>query len=216
MRRTLPARHRAPTLGTATPEDHLGLADLETRCVVGRETGRLTGDAVDVDREAAVAADEVMVVVADPGLEARGTACRLDAAHDAGVVKRTEDVVDRLGGERAEPRASGRLDLLDGGVRQLLQDGEHCETWRGHSQVVRLQELSPSFDVVHGADATGGGLDEPAPSAGYDFALAFVFVLPSRLSSMPSDSLETAPPGFVGRPAALRSFCAISAISSGA
>ena len=57
---------------TATPVDDLGLVYLVTLAVHRRETGRESDCAVHVDGAAADATDQMVVVVADAGLEARG------------------------------------------------------------------------------------------------------------------------------------------------
>jgi hypothetical protein len=56
---------------TAPPVDDLGLVDLVAFVVDRRETGREADGAVDVDGTSADAADQMVVVVADPILEAR-------------------------------------------------------------------------------------------------------------------------------------------------
>src|SRR6266566_5152943 len=55
---------------TETPVDDLGFVDLVAHVVDRREAGREAGCAVDVGHAAAAAADHVVVIVADPGLEA--------------------------------------------------------------------------------------------------------------------------------------------------
>ena len=55
---------------TAPPVNDLGLVDLVASAVDRRETGGEADRAVDVDRAAAESADQMVVVVADPILEA--------------------------------------------------------------------------------------------------------------------------------------------------
>jgi hypothetical protein len=55
---------------TAPPVGDLGLVDLVPPVVARRETGGGADRAVDVDHTAADSADQMMVVVADPILEA--------------------------------------------------------------------------------------------------------------------------------------------------
>src|SRR6185437_16083691 len=59
-----------PALRAAPPVDDLGLVDLIAHLVDRGEAGCGTDRAVDVGRAAADAADHVVVIVADPGLEA--------------------------------------------------------------------------------------------------------------------------------------------------
>ena len=66
------------------------------------EAGRLADGTVHVGDGAAAAAHDVVVVVADPGLEPGGGAGRLDPPDQAGVGQRPQHVVHGLGGDRAE------------------------------------------------------------------------------------------------------------------
>ena len=70
----------AAAAGAMAPIDDLGFVDVEAVVVVGGEARPGTDCAVDVDRGAAGATDEVMVVVADTALVAGGRAAGLDAA----------------------------------------------------------------------------------------------------------------------------------------
>ncbi len=80
-------------------------------CFVGPEPGRegarrearhLTDRAVDVDGPAAIAADEVVMVVANPGLEASGMTRRLQTADEPSGRQRGKNVIDRLDRDAAE------------------------------------------------------------------------------------------------------------------
>jgi hypothetical protein len=57
-------------IGTAAPVGDLGLVDLVAPVVVRRETRGSADCAIDVDHTAADSTDQMMVVVADPSLEA--------------------------------------------------------------------------------------------------------------------------------------------------
>jgi hypothetical protein len=57
--------------GASAPVDDLGFVDPIAHVVDGSEAGRGADGAVDVGHEAAEATDHVVVVVADPSLEAR-------------------------------------------------------------------------------------------------------------------------------------------------
>ncbi len=59
------ATTRIAAAGAVPPVDDLGLFDVEAVSDFGGETGRLTDSAVDIDRDAASATDEVVVIVAD-------------------------------------------------------------------------------------------------------------------------------------------------------
>ncbi len=70
---------RALTGGAKTPIDHFSFIDDETRVVRGAQARAFANRAIDVDRFTAIAADQMVVVVAHAILVAgRGTG-RLDA-----------------------------------------------------------------------------------------------------------------------------------------
>jgi hypothetical protein len=58
-------------IGTTSPVDDLGLVDLVALVVIRRKTRGEADRAIDIDGATAVATDQMMVVVADPGLVAR-------------------------------------------------------------------------------------------------------------------------------------------------
>ena len=90
--------------------------------------------AVDIGHRPAGAADEVVMVVALSPLEACRAPGRLDAAHEARVGQRAQDVVDRLGGDAAEAPARGDGDVLDGKMVPIPHGGEHGEPRSGDAQ----------------------------------------------------------------------------------
>ena len=98
-----PARARQ-AVRAAAPVDDLGLVDLVAHVVDRGETGGGADRAVDVDQLAAAATDQVVVVVADPVLEAGGRPGGLDAPDDARVAQRPERVVHRLAGDGPDLR----------------------------------------------------------------------------------------------------------------
>ena len=71
------------------------------------------------------AADDVVMVVADPRLVARDGARRLDAPHQAGVGERPQHVVDGLLRDLAEFLAHEADDRVRVGVRMVVHRGEH-------------------------------------------------------------------------------------------
>ena len=87
---------------TAAPIRDLGFVDLEALAVGRGETWGGPNRAVHVDHAAADAADQMVMVVADAGLEAGGRAHRLDAAEQPLLGQQAEGVVDRLTGDRAD------------------------------------------------------------------------------------------------------------------
>lgn len=81
--------------------------------------------ALDVDHGAAVAADDVVVVVADTRLEAGGAAGRLDATNQPSARERREHVVDSLRRDRADPLARRLRYRVGGFVVAGPHRGEH-------------------------------------------------------------------------------------------
>lgn len=77
--------------------------------LVGRKTGRVADRAVDIDGRVALAANEVVMVVADARFIERGATRRFDAAEDTGSDKGVQIIkngLPRKAGE-AVPRRSG-------------------------------------------------------------------------------------------------------------
>src|SRR6516164_2131123 len=91
-----------PALRAVSPVDDLGFVDLVAHVVDRREAGRGADRAVDVGRAAAAAADHMMMIVADPGLEARRGPGGLDTPDQARVDQDAEHVVHRLERDRAQ------------------------------------------------------------------------------------------------------------------
>jgi hypothetical protein len=121
-------RRGVTAVRAGSPVRHLGFGGRESAGQrAGREAGRLARRAVDVDGPAACAADEMVMVVADPGLEARRVPGRLQAADKPGGGKRAEDVVDGLNGHAAQPRQRRLPDLLGrdmpAGIIERLEHG---------------------------------------------------------------------------------------------
>src|SRR5580704_17754811 len=73
------------TVGAQAPVDDLGFVDREAVIVGSGQAGRLADRAVDVVRAPAAAADHVVMVVADPGLEPGRRPGRLDPPDQAHV-----------------------------------------------------------------------------------------------------------------------------------
>jgi hypothetical protein len=96
--------------------------------VVGRgEAGCGTDCAIDIGRNAAVAADHVVVVVADPCLEARWRPGRLDTPDQANVNQDAQHVVHGLERNGAHLGPDGLSDGIGchvGLARDRSQDGQ--------------------------------------------------------------------------------------------
>jgi hypothetical protein len=76
------------TAGAAPPERHLGLVDREAVALRRLKASGLADRAVDVDRDATRATDEVVMVVADARLVAHRASGRRDPARQTGAVQR--------------------------------------------------------------------------------------------------------------------------------
>jgi hypothetical protein len=83
-------------IGTAPPVGDLGLVDLVAHIVDRRETGGGADCALDVDQAAADSTDQMVVVVADPVLEASRCPGGLNAPEEAFGDQDAEGVVHRL------------------------------------------------------------------------------------------------------------------------
>src|SRR3954469_26040410 len=124
-------------VGTHAPERHLRLVDEEVGGLARGEARRGADDAVDVVGRAARAAHEMVVVVADARLVARGAPGGLDPAQEADAGHRVQAVVHRLGRDRAERLAHARGDRVGVGMaRQLAHGAQDRDAGRGRPQPV--------------------------------------------------------------------------------
>ena len=92
-------------LGAVTPIDDLGLVDVEAEVIGSRQARGVADGTVDIDHASALAADQVVVVVPDPGLEAGGRPGGLNPANKSGTDQRGQPVIDALERDRAQIRA---------------------------------------------------------------------------------------------------------------
>ena len=93
------------------------------------------GRTVDVDDAPAVAADQVVVVVADPCLVPRRRSGRFEPSDQTGRDQGTEHVVHSLRGDLAEvPAAYGSCDRFDVQVGCLEDRGQDSDPGSGHSE----------------------------------------------------------------------------------
>jgi len=128
-------------IGTPPPECDLRLFDLVPRRRRGRQARRLADHAVDVDGLAAIATDEMVVVVADARLEQRRGSGWRDAANDARPMEGTHDVVNRLRRKRTDPRPGSLGDLIHAHVSgHLRKHSEHRQAGGRHPKAVCTQD----------------------------------------------------------------------------
>jgi hypothetical protein len=102
---------------TASPVCDLGLVDLIAQVVGCFETRRRPHHAVDVDHLAADPTDEVVVIVIDSVLEARGRPDGLNAPYETFCNEDTEGVVDGLPRDGADVQRHLFGDVVGGDVR---------------------------------------------------------------------------------------------------
>jgi len=138
-----------PTGGAATPVHDLGLVDLEPVIVVGGEAWCRTYGTVDVEHDAAFAADEVVMVVPHPILVPCDRSGRLNAAHQVLLDKDAEGVVDGLTGDRTNAGPDVLGQFLRRGVGPGSNRVEHGEPLRGDLYPMTAELLLGAF--VHGA-----------------------------------------------------------------
>src|SRR5699024_8205477 len=105
------------------------------------------GSALHVDHRAAAAADEVVVVVTELELGARGVTGRLEAPDEPGAGEGGEDVVDSLGAHRAEPLTGTPGDGLDIRVRMLRELTHDRDAGGGHAQRLPPQQRGRASGV---------------------------------------------------------------------
>lgn len=121
----------APTIRTAPPIRDLRLVDLVSLAILGRQTWGRADRTVDVDDAAADAADQMMVVVADPILETRRGSCRLNAPDEAFADQQGEGVIHRLQGNCADFGSDGLGDAVGRDVRLMRHRSQHGQPLRG-------------------------------------------------------------------------------------
>lgn len=128
-------------LRTTAPVSDLGFVNLVAPVVGGRQTGRGTDRARDVHDAAADSTDQMVVVVADPVLEARRGPGGLNAPEKPFAHKDPEGVVDRL--QRDGPYL-GPDDVGDFVGREVRPTGEctqHGEPLRGDLDAALTKQI---------------------------------------------------------------------------
>ncbi len=119
-------------LGTGSPEDHFRLIDVESRILRCMETRPCTNHAIHVDRLAAAATDEVVVIVRHPILVECGGPCRLDAPDQSFVNKHPQRVIHGLPGNRPDIAPHLLGNGLRRGVRTRRHRPENRQPLSGH------------------------------------------------------------------------------------
>lgn len=110
------------------------------------EAGRGANSAVDVDGGVALAADEMVVIVPDPGLVERGASGGFKPADDPGRDERVEVVVNRLARQRPEPSPCRGHDVLRIPVLTFMLDCvQNGQPLRSHAKFRLLEQLLDLF-----------------------------------------------------------------------
>jgi hypothetical protein len=125
-------------LGTPTPERDLGLVDDEAPVVGDLDARRRASEALDVDDDAAVPADQMMVVVAGPGFKERRAPGGLDPPRQSHTDERTQCVIHGLGRYRPQALSDKARQLLSAVmVPPRAQDLQNGNALRGTPQPSR-------------------------------------------------------------------------------
>ena len=111
------------------------------------QAGRVADGAIDVLHPAAADADGVVVVVAHPRLVQGGGVRWLEAAQHLQVGQVAQHHVDGLRGQFGKLGAGGGEDAFGGGVRVVLDGGQHRQPLLGHPAAVGAQGRSPCVVV---------------------------------------------------------------------
>jgi hypothetical protein len=109
-------------------------------------------DAGDIGHGPATAADEMMVVVADPAFVEHGGASRFDPTQEPGFGQGRQGVVNSLGGRRADLGFDQGRRLSGVEVSAVGQDIEDGDSGSGHPQPPITQQPTP-----FGIGGSGGG-----------------------------------------------------------
>ena len=120
--------------------DDFSLVDAEAVVTLRAHAGRAADGAIDVGNGTTGTADDVVVVVTDPGLVSRHRAGRLDVPHESGVAERPQAVVDGLVGDLAEVVPDGTDYRVGVGVGVVVDRGQHRHPGTGDSQTISTQQ----------------------------------------------------------------------------
>src|SRR5581483_3570994 len=142
------------TGGAQAPVDDLGLVDREAVVVGGGQAGGVADRAVDVGDHPARAADDVVVVVADPSLEPGRAPGRFDTAYEARRGECVQGLVHGLDGDVAHAVAHAGGDRLDAEVVATPDGLQQRDPGSRHPQACTAQLLGGrrSLGCGHGAN----------------------------------------------------------------
>jgi hypothetical protein len=131
-------------IGTASPIGDLRFVDLVTHVVSRREARSRADRAIDVDHTAAAATDQMMMIVADPILEACGRTRRLNAPDQTFDDKEAESVVHRLERYRTDLGPDGLGHGVGRDVRLARYSPKNCQALGGNLNTTLPKEVCPN------------------------------------------------------------------------
>lgn len=140
--------------GAKAPVDDFSLVDAETVVTRCCHAGRISDGAIDIGDGTAGTADDVVVVVTDPGLVTRYRAGWLDVSHESGVAERPQSVVDGLVGDLAEVVPDGTDYRVRVGVGMVVDRAQHGHPGTGDTQSVPAQQALAIKGRRHKRDNT--------------------------------------------------------------
>ena len=111
------------------------------------KTGAVPDDAVHVLNPAALYADHMMMIIADPCLIERRGVCRFDAPYQSHFQQGVKVIIDGLTGEGTEAFAGGGGDIIGVEVPAAVNRREDGETGRGDPHSRRPQFILEHFRV---------------------------------------------------------------------
>jgi hypothetical protein len=132
---------RFTTFGTGAPIDHLRFVDQITGVTRGGQAGGLAHGAIDVDRLAACATNEMVVIIADAVFIASRRTGRLNPADEALLGQHAEGVVHRLARDRAEFGADHVGNIIRRRVRPCGYRANHGQPLGGDLEAFLTQKL---------------------------------------------------------------------------
>jgi hypothetical protein len=140
-----------------TPEGDIRLVHQVSGVTGGFEARCLADHAVDVGEAAAVSADEMVMVVADPALEASRASRGFDPSYEPRRGERVQRLVDGLERHVTEPIAYLRGDRVD--VEMVsgaygIEDGEPCGRHPEPSGAQVSDRIVPVVRVLHALTVT--------------------------------------------------------------
>lgn len=129
------------TVRALAPVDDFRLVDPETGVGGGGEAGCVADSTIDVHGFSAGAADEMVVIVTDPGFVKRGGSGWLDAADEALLRQDPDTIVNSLPGNGADLGADVLGQCIRRDVWPARHGAQHRKALGGHGDTVFAEEI---------------------------------------------------------------------------